>query len=68
MGSTIYCVYRQDTGEFAGSGTPFLDDEDHGCTVTEAPMYDSETQKLFWVTETESWEVRELPEVTEDME
>lgn len=75
MSSTIYYVYRKDTGEFAGSGTPFFDDEEHGCTEIAAPSYDSESQCLFWVFETESWEVRDLPvseveevETDEDME
>lgn len=61
MSSTIYYVYRKDTGEFAGSGTPFFDDEEHGCTEIAAPSYDSETQKLFWLFDTETWEVRDLP-------
>jgi hypothetical protein len=34
MAQKIYYVYDKATGEFAGSGTPFIDDDTHGCTTT----------------------------------
>lgn len=33
MAKKIYYVYNRATGEFAGSGTPFIDNDTHGCTI-----------------------------------
>jgi hypothetical protein len=35
---TIWYCYRKDNGEFAGSGTPYIDNDEHGST--EIPCVD----------------------------
>lgn len=59
---TIYCVYEKATGRFAGSGTPYIDDETYGSTTTPIPTEDSEPKPEWWYdpqTETWTYEVRE---------
>ncbi len=56
----IYYCYRKDTGEFAGSGTPFIDDETHGCTIEPAPDFDHEAGEMaFW--DGEGWRIATPP-------
>jgi len=40
--ASIYYVFRKETGEFSGSGTPYYDDAEYGCTETPLPEFDSE--------------------------
>jgi hypothetical protein len=36
---TIWYCYRKDNGKFAGSGTPFFDNDEHGSTKLPCPEY-----------------------------
>ena len=54
----IYYVYRKDDGEYAGSGTPKIENETHASTTAAIPEYDSETQGVFW--ENKKWKIKEL--------
>lgn len=44
----IYYVFRKDSGEFMGSGTPYFDDDVYGCTQIAIPEYDSDIELAFW--------------------
>ena len=55
----IYYVFRKDTGEYAGSGTPYFDDNEHGCTQVPTPAYNADTQIVFWNSESQEWSVTE---------
>lgn len=61
----IYYVYEKATGKFAGSGTPFFDDNVHGCTETPSPYY-REGYVCFYNVGNDTWE--EVPEVQEQTE
>ncbi len=37
---TIWYCYRNDNGQFAGSGTPHIDNDDHQSTEVPCPDYD----------------------------
>jgi hypothetical protein len=37
---TIWYCYRTDNGQFAGSGTPHIDNDDHQSTDLPCPEYD----------------------------
>lgn len=55
----IYYIYRKDTGEFAGSGTPKIDNETHGNTTIAPPEYDYENNEMpYW--DGQKWEIREI--------
>lgn len=47
----IYYVYEKATGFFAGSGTPFFDDEVYGCVTIPNPPYTSMTHQCRWTGE-----------------
>jgi hypothetical protein len=38
---TIWYCYRKDNGQYAGSGTPHIDDTDHASTTIPCPDYDN---------------------------
>lgn len=57
----IYYVFSKLTSEFAGSGTPFFDDEIYGCTEVAAPQYDEQTQKLLW--DGNNWTIIEIENI-----
>lgn len=52
----IYYCYAKADGAFQGSGTPFIDNAETGCTEVPAPEYDAETELPYWIGKT--WEVR----------
>ena len=54
----IYYVYRKDNGEYAGSGTPNIENDTHASTTVAIPKYDNETQNVFW--ENKEWKIKEL--------
>ena len=54
----IYYVYRKDNGEYAGSGTPQIENETHASTTVAIPEYDSETQSVSW--NGKKWVISEL--------
>jgi len=37
---TIWYCYRNDNGQFAGSGTPHIDNDEHQSTELPCPEYD----------------------------
>lgn len=57
----IYYVFSKLTSEFAGSGTPFFDDEIYGCTEVATPQYDEHTQKLLW--DGNNWTITEIENI-----
>lgn len=57
----IYYVFDRLTGEFAGSGTPFFDNEQHGCTEIATPDYDHATQIPVW--NGDNWDLKELENI-----
>jgi hypothetical protein len=58
---TIYYIYRKDNGEYAGSGTPKIDNETHGNTTIAHPEYDFENNEIpYW--DGKKWEVRKIAE------
>jgi hypothetical protein len=54
---TIWYCYRKDNGQYAGSGTPHIDDTDHASTTIPCPDYDGDVLPVFdgemWVEGTE---------------
>ena len=38
----IYYIYEKETGRYAGSGTPKIDNETHSYTTNPVPDHDSE--------------------------
>jgi hypothetical protein len=54
----IYYVFLKSTGEYMGSGTPYFDDEIHGCTTVPSPEYNYEVELPFWTGS--EWELRPL--------
>lgn len=54
----IYYVFLKSTGEYMGSGTPYYDDETYGCTTVPDPVYDPETEMIYWTGS--EWEIRLL--------
>jgi hypothetical protein len=52
---TIYYIYRKDNGEYAGSGTPKIENEEYGNTTVLVPAYE-EDEMAYW--NGEKWEVR----------
>jgi formate-dependent nitrite reductase cytochrome c552 subunit len=55
----IYYAFEKITGEYAGSGTPFIENETHNCTAVTVPDYDSEVEKAFF--DGEKWVVVQIP-------
>jgi len=56
---TIYYIYRKDNGEYAGSGTPKIDNKEYGNTTVPVPAYE-EDEMAYWLGE--KWEVRKIAE------
>jgi hypothetical protein len=57
MNQTIHYCYKKDTGEFMGSGTPFYDTEEIGCTTVSSPNYDHDKNELpYW--ENDAWVIK----------
>lgn len=54
---TIWYCYEKATGRYAGSGTPYIDNETHGSTATPLnfSLEPSEHPAYVWDDETESW-------------
>ena len=44
---TIWYCYRKDNGQYAGSGTPHIDDTDHASTIIPCPNYDGDVLPVF---------------------
>ena len=54
---SIYYCFSKQTGEFMGSGTPFFDTEEIGCTTTPTPSYNHMNKEMpFWINE--AWVVK----------
>jgi hypothetical protein len=54
MPDPIYYVYEKATGNFAGSGTVFYDDETYGCTEI-APPAQPASPELKYNLDTQTW-------------
>jgi hypothetical protein len=52
---TIYYIYRKDTGEYAGSGTPKIDNKEYENTTVPVAKY-GEGEMAYW--DGKKWEVR----------
>jgi hypothetical protein len=52
----IYYVYEKGTGQFAGSGITFFDDNTYGSTEVVVPEIADEEKNAFWMGD--HWEVR----------
>jgi hypothetical protein len=52
----IYYTFFKATGEYSGSGTPFIENETHGSTEITIPEYD-ENSGLTPFFDGEKWEL-----------
>jgi len=58
MEQTIYYCYKKTTGEFMGSGTPYIDNQEIGCTTEPSPEYDRKLNFPYW--ENNVWNLKSV--------
>ena len=59
----IYYVYERATGRFAGSGTPYIDNETHASTTIAPPTEPPQPQlELCFNEASQQWEYRPVEE------
>lgn len=57
----IYYVFSKLTSEYAGSGTPYFDDEFYGCTEVPAPAYNEYTEIPTW--NGNEWDIKAIENI-----
>lgn len=58
----IWYCYARTTGDYAGSGTPYIDNATHGSTLVPVPKY-NESQIARWDGTVWRVELRPAPDV-----